>query len=209
MNFIDNDKTLDAIARTLKSKYKCHSAILYGSRARGAATATSDYDVIGICKSGVKTRLAKKQRGFFWDLFVYPEKDLRSLGDQQLVWRDAKVLFQRKGYGDRLVRRLKRLLKKPFKPAPAYEIAVTKAWADKQLARIAAGGVHGLYRRSELQTAAMADYFQIRRLRYWGPKEGLQWLAKNDRTTFTLFERVYRKPTDEGALQALISRVYR
>jgi predicted nucleotidyltransferase len=52
-----------------------HTVILYGSRARGQTTPTSDYDVIGVRKDEKKTRIAKKQDSKFWDVFVYAEKD--------------------------------------------------------------------------------------------------------------------------------------
>lgn len=71
-----NDSTLNAIVRTLKNKYRCHTVLLYGSRARGQTTSTSDYDVIGVRRRGEKTRIAKKQNGHYWDVFVYSEKGL-------------------------------------------------------------------------------------------------------------------------------------
>lgn len=203
------DPVLKLIVAFLKAKHRCHTAILYGSRARGAATATSDYDVVGISKNGPKTRIAKNHNGFYWDVFVYAEKDLKKLNDQHLGWRDAQVVFEKGRYGRNLVRRIQRFVNKPFKPAPQYEINVTKAWSQKQLDRIAVGDVHGLYRRTELQSAAIGDYFQIRRKRFWGPKAGLQWLEKNDPITFKLFERVYKSPTDSRALKTLVDRVYK
>jgi uncharacterized protein len=205
---IQQDPVLTSIIYLLQSKYRCHSALLYGSRARGAASAVSDYDVVGICKRGSKTRIAKVDNGVYWDLFVYPEKDLLKLDNQHLGWRDAKVLFEKGNYGRRLVSRIQKLVKKPFKPDPQYEIDVTKVWAKKQLDRISTGDVHGLYRRAELQCAAIEHYFQVRRKRYWGPKAGLQWLEKYDPTTFKLFARAYKKPDDMRALKALTARVY-
>lgn len=206
---MQSDHVLDSIIELLKTKYKCHSALLYGSRARGDAGPVSDYDVVGVCKNGSKTRIAKNEKGAYWDLFVYPEKDLLKLDDQHLGWRNAKVLFEKGNYGRRLVKRIHNLVKKPFKPSPQYEIDVTIAWVDKQLDRIALGDTHGLYRKIELQNAAIEHYFQIRRKRFWGPKASLQWLEKNDPNTFKLFTRSYKKPQDMTALTALVNRVYK
>ena len=100
---------LKSIIEHLKKKYRCHTAILYGSRAREVSTSTSDYDVVGICKRGPKTRIAKKKNGYYWDVFVYAETDLRKLDDQHLGWRDARVLFERGRYGRNLVHRLQKL----------------------------------------------------------------------------------------------------
>lgn len=204
-----NDTVLKEIADYLLKKERCHTVILYGSRARGAGTLTSDYDVLGIRKGGSKTRIAKKKNGAYWDVFVYPETDLKKIKEQFLDWRGGRVLFERDRYGTKLLKRIDKELQKPFKPAPAFEIAVTKEWAQKQLDRIAAGDVHGLYRRVELQTFAIEHYFQIRRKRYWGPKAGLQWLAENDPATYKLFAKVFRSPADKRALEALVARVYR
>jgi predicted nucleotidyltransferase len=204
----DADPNLEAIIHFLKSKHKCHTALLYGSRARGGVGAVSDYDVMGICERGRKTRIAKKINGAYWDLFVYPEKVLKKLGTQSLSWRNAKVLFEKGQYGSGLVKRIEKLVAKPFKPDPRYEIDVTVAWAEKQLDRIGQGDVQGLYRRAELQTVAIEHYFQIRRMQYWGPKAGLQWLEKNDSNTFKLFARVYKSPADIKALKSLVDGVY-
>lgn len=201
-----HDPHLEAIIRTLKTKYKCHTALLYGSRARDAATETSDYDVLGISRTGKKTRIAKKVNGAYWDVFVFPEKDLTELS---ATWRNARVLFERGNFGRKLILRIEKFVAKPFVPAPAYEIAAARAWPAKQFERIAAGDAHGNYRRLELLSAALGDYFQIRRKRFWGPKAGLAWLEENDRATFKLFSRAYAKPTDMRALKALVTRVYK
>ncbi len=68
---------------------------LYGSRARGQITPTSDYDVVGVCKSGNKTRISKKVDGKFWDVFVYSEKDLKMLSDRHLSRKNARILYSR------------------------------------------------------------------------------------------------------------------
>jgi uncharacterized protein len=202
------DPVLQAIVATLRKRYGCHTALLYGSRARGGATAMSDYDVVGIRRSGAMTRLAKKSGGFYWDVFVYPEKDLRKLGDAQLTWKGARVLFERGRYGRDLVARVERHCRAPFKPAPRHEIAVAKVWSRKQLERSDLGDTHGLYRRTELQMTALADYFLVRRMRYPGPKAALEWMQAKDPATFRAFDGMYRKPADGRALRRVVSRVY-
>lgn len=204
-----SDPVICSIIKLLQSKYKCHTAILYGSRVRGDIGPVSDYDVVGICKSGSKTRVAQKKDGAYWDLFVYPEKDVSRLSQQHLGWRNAEVLFEKGTYGRQLVRRIQSLVKKPFKPDPQYEIDVTIAWADKQLERIAVGDIQGHYRKIELQTSALEHYFQIRRRRYWGPKASLQWLEKNDPAIFKLFAKAYKKPGDMKELKSLVKEVYK
>ena len=193
------DPVLKTIIDHLKDEYRCHTVLLYGSRARGEATPESDYDVLGIRKSGKKTRIARKKRGYYWDVFVYPERDIKNLTDQNLSWKDAVIVWEQGRYGRNLVKRIQKLSKKYFIPAPRYEIDVTKIWAQKQIDRYKKGDVHGLYRRAELQVAALADYFKIRKKRFWGPKAALKWLEMNDPAAFKLFVRVYKNPNDDRA----------
>lgn len=141
------DHTLNEIVQVLTRKYSCHTVILYGSRAKGQATPTSDYDVVGVRKEGKKTRIAKKQDGKFWDVFVYPEKVLRKLDDQHLSWKHARILYSVGPYGKTLLSRIKKLLKKPFKPHADYEVEALKTWAQKQLERCRMTDIQGLYRK--------------------------------------------------------------
>ena len=203
------DETLQAIARLLITKYKCHSVILYGSRARGQTTPTSDYDVIGVCKSGEKTRIAKKVKGKFWDVFVYAEKDLKVLSDQHLSWKHARILFSKGPYAKVLLRRIDKFLKKPFKRHPVYEVKAAIAWAQKELERCRMNDIQGLYRRSEFQNALIDHYYFVRQKRFWGPKEGFAWLKENDPKTFQLIRRSLKDPTNLNYLKAAASRVYK
>lgn len=203
-----NDPVLNSIVRALKSKYRCHTIILYGSRARGLITPTSDYDVIGVRRHGRKTRIAKKQKGYYWDVFVYSEKDLRKLGDPHLSWKNAQILYENGTYGRNLLRRLHILLKKPHRPAPQYEINVTKAWAQKELDRCRAAGIQGLYRRVEFLSSLVADYFFVRKKRFWGPKEGFAWIEENDPKTFKRIQQALKSPNNLILLSVAASRVY-
>ncbi|MFN8612083.1 MAG: nucleotidyltransferase domain-containing protein [Vulcanimicrobiota bacterium] len=206
---IKTDPVFGQIVAHLRQEYACHTVLLYGSRARGQGTVSSDYDVAGICARGPKTRQAGKVDGAYWDIFVYGEKDLRKFSDQQWAWQNARLLWAEGTYGRRLLARLEKFWRQPFQPAPEYEIEATRAWALKQLERCQVGDVHGFYRRSELQVAALADYFQLRQQRYAGPKAALQWLQQADPEVYSLFARVYEQPADPFALRCLLERVYR
>lgn len=203
------DPILESIVVELREKYRCHTIVLYGSRARGSVSPTSDYDVVGIRRRGNKTRIAKKQMGFYWDVFVYPEKDLQRLDDQQLGWRDAKVLYQEGTYGENLLRRLQALFRKPFKPEPQFEIDALKVWAQKELDRCKVKDVQGLYRRAEFQSALVEHYFVVRKKRFSGPKAGFAWLEKNDLPTFKSILRSLKYPANLSFLGAAATRVYR
>ncbi|MBS2040579.1 nucleotidyltransferase domain-containing protein [bacterium] len=204
-----SDPVLQAIVEHLRAKHRCHTVILYGSRARGEETPTSDYDVAGVRARGPRTRQAGKVDGAYWDLFVYSEKDLKKFSEQQWAWKNARILWSEGDYGRRLLARLEKFLETPFQPAPKFEIEATRAWSLKQLERCEFGDVHGYYRRCELQVAALSDYFQVRKKRYPGPKAALQWLQTADPDSYALSCQVYEQPTDGVALRQLIERVYR
>lgn len=192
----------------LTQTYRCHTVILYGSRARGQTTSTSDFDVFGVCKRGRKTRIAKKQDGKFWDVHIYPEKDLRKLGDHHFSWKYSRILYSVGPYGKRLMCRIENLTKRPFTPHPDYEIEVVKAWAQKQLERCRIHDIQGLYRRSEFQNALIEHYYFVRQKRFLGPKEGFAWLNDNDLKTFKLVHRSLKNPTNISYLKTAAEAVY-
>lgn len=142
------DPFLNQLAQELIKKHKCHTVILYGSHARGDATPQSDYDLMGVRKSGEKYRVAEKRAGIYLDIFVYPEKDLKKVGDEHLYMNGAKLLYERGKFGTDFLKKLKAAAKKKHKPLPAYEIKVRKLWLHKMVNRIAQSDIEGNYRRS-------------------------------------------------------------
>lgn len=75
------------------------------------------------------------------------------------------------------------------------------------LERTKLGDIEGLYRRSWLQEALLADYFNIRKLRYWGSKESFKWLLQNDKKTYQLLDKSLKNPADFKALKKLVEQV--
>ncbi len=204
-----NDPVLKSIIKKLREDFNCHTIFLYGSRARGLETSTSDYDVTGICRHGEKTRIVKKQKGFFWDVFVYPEKDLRILGESHFSWKGAKLIYSEGSYGKKFITRLEKLLLKPYKPQPKFEIDVLKVWAHKELERCRVNDIQGLYRRAEFHNALIDHYFFIRQKRFLGPKESFSWLLKHDPLTYKLIHKSLKNPMNLSMLKAAALRVYK
>jgi hypothetical protein len=202
------DKILNSIILELVDKHNCHTVFLYGSRARGLQTATSDYDVTGICKKGEKIRIAKKQDGFFWDVFVYPEGELKTLGEDHFSWKGAKIIYSRNDYGKKLISRLKKLLKNPYEKQPQYQIDVLKIWASKQFERCSKNDIQGLYRRVEFLNALIDHYFMVRQKRFLGPKAGFAWLEKHDPLTYKYIKRSLKDPSHLNNLKSAAKRVY-
>jgi hypothetical protein len=181
---------LSRLCQDLRQKYRCHTLILYGSRARNESTSASDYDLIGFRARGDVIHDARKVKGVFLDAFIYP--DVRAKAADLLRIRGGKVLFQKKNFGDALLARIEKVYTKGPKPLSAQSKQAIKVWAQKSLGRIKAGGTEGNFRRAWLLTALLEDYFNLRGLWYEGPKAALKWLSENDAATHKLFERALR-----------------
>jgi uncharacterized protein len=204
---VTSDKILDDVLSELIRKHRCHTVLLYGSRATGRVTPTSDYDIAGIRKTGRTQRIARRQDGYYLDIFVFAERDLKFVDSRFSYLDGAKVLFRKGQFGSRFLRRLKLALKKRPKTLPADEIGARKVWAFKMLDRAALEDVEGHYRRSWLQTALLEDFFLVRRKQYKGSKAAFSWLHTYDLKTYRLFEDVLKNPGDLKRLRLLVQRV--
>ncbi len=206
-SFSHTDKFLEEAVNELINKYKCHTVILYGSRARGDFTDVSDYDLMGVARGKNKLRLAEKRKGKYLDVFIFPEKDLEKVGEQHLYMKGAKVLYQKNKFGTKFLIKLNKALKKTYRPLSSDELKTIRTWVYKMLERIEKGDVEALYRRSWLHQSLLSDYFHLRKKRYWGSKESFQWLKENDIKTYNLFESVLNQPSNLKLLRKLIDRV--
>ena len=190
----------------LRSRHSFHTLILYGSHARGDATSASDYNLLAIRKSGDRVfRDARKWRGVYIDLFIYPERKVQP--SSLLHVKGGKVLVQRKKYGDRLLRKLDRIHARGPQPLPLDELTARKIWARKMLDRIRIGGLEGQYRRAWLLATLLEDYFALRGLWYEGPKTSFQWLQHNEPDIHARFEQALRSNARIAALEALVRAV--
>lgn len=194
------------LVKDLRKKYVFHTLILYGSHVRGDATAASDYDLLAIRKNGgAIIRDARKWRGAYVDLFIYPESKLKP--SALLRVKGGKVLLERSGFGARFLANVDRLHARGPKPLPPDELAARKVWARKMVDRIRVGDLEGDFRRVWLLTALLEDYFVLRGKWYEGPKLGFHWLRDNERKTHRLFEQALRQPTKIKAIEALVDAV--
>lgn len=182
---------LSKLVQDLRRKHKCHTLILYGSRARGEGNAASDYDLIGFRKSGAMVvHDARKIGRTYLDAFIYPEKFAKA--PELLRARDGIVLFQQGKFGDRLLARLERLYERGPTKLTASEKAARKVWIRKMLDRAKQNDVEGNFRRAWLLYLLLEDYFALRDMWYEGPKAGFKWLRANKPPLSQLFERALR-----------------
>jgi predicted nucleotidyltransferase len=201
------DPFLVRLTEELIKKHKCHTVILYGSRARGDETEFSDYDLMGIRKAGKKYRVAEKKDGHYIDIFIYPEKDLKKIGEEHLYMEGAVVLFEKEKSGIKFANELKKAVKKKYKPLPTDEIQARRVWLHKMFDRANQRDIEGNYRRIWLQEALLCEYFNIRKIRYCGCKKSFTWLKKNDPKAYQLFDQALSNPSDMNLLKKLVEKV--
>jgi predicted nucleotidyltransferase len=201
------DPILDEIVRDLRGPRGCHTAILYGSRARGDHGPASDYDIVGIKESGEASREAREWRGVFLDLFIYPQPRLAEPDPFLIRMIDGVVLFERDGVGTSFLAHLRAWYDRGPVPLPADEAAARRAWPLKMLERIDASGIEADYRRVWLQTALLEDYFVLRGKWFLGPKRAFAWLREHDAVSYEWFRRALQQGAALATLHELARRV--
>ena len=121
---------IDALRAELQEKHHCHTVILYGSRAIGAASAGSDYDLAGFAAVGTTRREARIWMSAFVDLFIYPESYLTEPVDV-LKLLGGVVLTERDGLGTALLARLEEQFAAGPEKLPPDELEARRVWAGE------------------------------------------------------------------------------
>ncbi|HCX3367491.1 nucleotidyltransferase domain-containing protein [Fluoribacter dumoffii] len=205
---LENDAVLQFIVDELISLHHCHTIILYGSRARGDFTVTSDYDVAGIREKGDKQRIARfdEAHQVYHGIFVYPENAFDSISDEHLCMSDGIVVVEKAYFGTELLKKLSAFLILP-KSLPPDEITARRVWYQKMLARAYTRDLEGKYRHIWSIFTILEDYFVFKELRYQGPKKAFKYLETHDPETLSLFDEAITNIDNLNALNRLITRV--
>jgi predicted nucleotidyltransferase len=201
-----NDELLKALADDLQSVYGCHTAILYGSRARDDWDAASDIDVIAFRGQGDTHRVAEKWNGIFLDLFIHASSDAPDPGWIRMI--DGRVLFQAHGFGDQILEHIQKRFAEGPEQVPVAELRVRKVWAEKMLQRSDKGDAEGNYRRHWLLFTLLEDYFAVRGLWYLGPKKSLRSLRETNGAHFNAFETALRPEASIADVQGAIDATF-
>jgi hypothetical protein len=187
----------------------CHTAIVYGSRARGDATPDSDVDLLCAREGGTAVRDARVVGGVYLDAFVYPESAFKTLDPSFLRILGGTVVQERDGFGSTLLARVREMHDRGPPVTPDDERQALVVWSQKMLDRIRGRrDVEVAYRRMFLLVRALEDYFSLRNAWFRGEKEAFAWLRQHDRSTYVLFERAAQPSPDDTALPALVRAVY-
>lgn len=205
---LENDVVLRLIVEELEEKYHCHTVILYGSRARGDYTLTSDYDVAGISQAREKQRIARFDdlHNVYHDIFIYPENDFSPLQEEHLNMADGRVVVETNNFGKNLLNQLKHFLSEP-PLISENEIQTRKVWYKKMATRAEVNDLEGKYRHIWAIFTILEDYFVFAGMRYQGPKKAFQYLKQHDSKTLALFNEVLNNTQDVDALNRLIANI--
>lgn len=199
---VTNDDLIAAISAELRTGYGCHTAILYGSRARGDWGHTSDIDVIAFRDHGGTQRVACRWNDIFLDLFLHATEDVADHSWARL--HEGRILFQREDFGDKVLAYVNDLLGRGPEPIPVEELRIRKVWAEKMLLRAANGDIEGNYRRHWLAFVLLEDYFAARGEWYLGPKQSFLSLSQSAPAHFELFDLGFRPDAPLSALERVI-----
>jgi uncharacterized protein len=196
-----------ALIEDLRRAHGVHTMILYGSRARGDATAESDIDVAGFAEVPATVRDARLWNGMFLDAFVYPTALAQTPDADMLKLCGGRVLLDERQLAGPLLAELAILDRQAPAPLPESHLRMLRVWARKMLVRVRREDVEAHYRRHWLLQQLLEDYFTLRGERYRGPKEALAGLRVNAPAVFAASERALAPGGTDEELEALVDCV--
>ncbi len=200
---------IERVTLDVMLSHGCHTAILYGSWARGQAGPQSDVDVLYIREGGPALRDARVVSGIYLDAFIYPEADLTAPEPELLRALGGRVLREANGFGSALLGKLQDLHDRGPVPMPDDLRQVTLLWSHKMLDRFRGqSDLEAQYRRMQLLLQALEDYFALRGSWFRGPKQAFAWLSQHDAATHHRFEMAAQPGASDGAFAALVRAVY-
>ena len=201
----EQQELLDQLRAYLAERFDCHTAILYGSRARGDWDAASDIDVVAFRDAGEVGHVAHLWRSHSLDLFFYA-----TATKPDAAWlrvHRGQVLFQRGRAGDAVLAAVDAMVAAGPELLTASEARTRRLWSEKMLARAEKGDPEGHYRRHWLLMALLEDYFALRREWYWGPKRSLSALERERPEDFAVFCRAFEPSASIENVRAAVAMV--
>lgn len=196
-----------ALVEELRRAHGVHTVILYGSRARGDATADSDVDVVGFAEVAATERDARLWNGLFLDAFLYPTALAQAPDADMVKLCGGRVLLDERQLAGPLLEKAAALDRQPPPALPEGQQRMLRVWARKMLVRVRRDDVEAHYRRHWLLQQLLEDYFALRGLRYRGPKVALAGLRVDAPAVFAAFERALTPGAKDEALEALVDCV--
>lgn len=201
------DPLLDKIQQELVNNYKCHTIILYGSRARGDNAETSDYDIVALREKGDLERDCRFIDGVYLDIFIYSENIVQNPDNYLMRIKDGIVLRQKDNLGNTLLQKIHTIFNAGPAPTPEWEKHEINQWILKMFDRAKQDDIEGNFRRHWLLHDLLECYFKLRNLWYLGPKESFKTLKQNDPATYVAFEKALKNEASFESIELLINNV--
>jgi hypothetical protein len=201
----DQQELLDLLHRHLTEQFGCHTAILYGSRARGDWDAASDIDVIAFRDAGEAGHVAHRWQNLFLDLFLYPTAT-RPAPDW-LRLHGGRVLFQRGSEGDNVLSVVEDMLAAGPERLSADDLRTRRLWAEKMLIRAEKGDPEGDYRRHWLLMSLLEDYFTLRGQWYLGARRSLALLQREKPEDFAVLRKAFEPSASIADIRTAVAMV--
>jgi predicted nucleotidyltransferase len=188
----------------LRRVHGVHTIILYGSRARGEATAESDIDIASYADVASASRDSRLWSGMFLDAFIYPSGRLDEAPDADVLKLcDGRVLLDERSLAEPYLARVAALEEQGPPALTEAEQRMRRVWIRKMLARIRRGDIEAQYRHHWLLYQMLEDYFALRGQWYRGPKRALGDLLIIEPHAFVAFERALAPGAPLDTLEAL------
>ncbi len=197
---------IEQLRKYLIDKYHCHSMILYGSYANGDYTNESDVDVLCFCnevKNQNDTSFIGEEQ---LDAWIYTTEKMKNV-EEFLHTRDGQVLEDTNGLCGDFLEKVNEVYKKGPEPISEAEKEFHKSWFLKMLKRTKKEDVEGNFRFHWMLTDSLEIYFKIKGIWYMGSKKSLRWLYDNDREMYLLYERAFRRQSQQSDIERLINRI--
>jgi hypothetical protein len=192
----------------LRRLHGVHTIILYGSHARGEATAESDLDVAAFADTDAMKRDARIWNGVYLDAFVYPTATLTKTPElEMLKLCGGRVLLDELNLTAGLFEALTALEAAGPPAPPEGHAQMLRVWARKMLSRIQRGDVEAHYRYHWLLYQLLEDYFTLRGEWYRGPKLALAELQNREPATYAAFARALAPDAPLEAIEVLVDVV--
>jgi uncharacterized protein len=204
------DEILERIVFDMRERHQAVAVILYGSRAHGTHSVSSDWDVLVVSENlqpGQTVRDGRSFGGSYLDAFVEPAGIVDAPTEAHLRLLGGTLAFDPQGYGQRLLDALAGLLARGPKPLSNAERQQECDWLWRTLERCKAGDAASDYRRVQLLCEALPVYYRLRGRFFRGAKPSFLEMEHSDPAAFAVFQQALLPAATLEDLETLVALV--